>query len=64
MEGAITAASHAVVPNTVIRNGKDCGAAHGSSKESLDNAAEALGGSKFKDATAAAFSGLVANRVG
>jgi hypothetical protein len=63
MDGALTAAAQEVVSNTVIRNGKDCGAAYGSSKGGLDADAEGLYGGQYTEATAAALSGLVANRV-
>lgn len=62
MDGAITAAAHQVVPNTIIRNGKDCAAAFGSSKDGLDAEAKGLHGGKFTEATAAALSGLAGNR--
>lgn len=62
MDGAITAAAQEVIPNTVIRNGKECGAAYGSSKDGLDAQAATLHGGKFKDATAAALSGLAESR--
>lgn len=61
-EGAVTAAAHEVVRNTVIRSGKDCGAAFGSSKDGLDKEAETIFGGKYVEATAAALSGLVGNR--
>ena len=62
VEGAITAAARNVVPNTHLRNGKDCGAAFGGTKESLDREADRIHGGKFGEATAAAMSGLAANR--
>jgi len=62
MDGAITAAAHQVISDTVIRNGKECGAVYGSSKDGLDAEAATLHGGKFKDATAAALSGLAENR--
>lgn len=61
-EGAVTAAAHEVVTNTVIRSGKDCGDKFGTSKDELDREAEAILGGKYSDATAAALSGLVGNR--
>ncbi|MGN7778852.1 hypothetical protein ACTJJE_04950 [Mycolicibacterium sp. 22603] len=61
-EGAIAAAAHEIVRNTAIRNGKDCGAAFGTSKDGLDQEAEAIFGGKYVEATAAALSGLVGNR--
>ncbi|MGH3724610.1 MAG: hypothetical protein ACRDUS_10870 [Mycobacterium sp.] len=61
-EGAITAAAHEVVSNTVIRSGKECGDKFGSSKGGLAQAAETILGGKYSDATAAALSGLVRNR--
>ncbi|SOJ58152.1 hypothetical protein MSIMFB_05632 [Mycobacterium simulans] len=61
-EGAVTAAAHEVVRNTVIRSGKDCGAAFGTSKDGLDEVAETILGGKYMEATAAALSGLVSNR--
>ncbi|OZC78011.1 hypothetical protein CH251_04980 [Rhodococcus sp. 06-462-5] len=62
-EGAVTAAVHEVVRNTVIRNGKDCGAAFGTVKEKLDEEAQAILSGKYKEATAAALSGLAGNRM-
>jgi len=61
-EGAVTGAAYEVVRNTVIRNGKDCGAAFGTSKDGLDTEAETVLGGKYAEATAAALSGLVGNR--
>jgi hypothetical protein len=61
-EGAVTAAAHEVIRNTVIRSGKDCGAAVGTSKDGLDKEAETILGGKYIEATAAAMSGLVSNR--
>lgn len=61
-EGAVTAAAHEVVRNTVIRSGKDCGAAFGTSKDGLDKEAETILGGKYSEATAAALSGLAGNR--
>ncbi|WP_094361236.1 hypothetical protein [Mycobacterium marinum] len=61
-EGAVTAAAHEVVRNTVIRSGKDCGAAFGTSKDGLDKEAETILSGKYAEATAAALSGLVGNR--
>lgn len=62
MEGAITGAAHEVIANTLIRNGKDCGAAYGVPKDALDAEASTLHGGKFKEATAAALSGLAQGR--
>lgn len=61
-EGAVTAAVHEVVRATAIRNGKDCGAEFGTSKEKLDEEAQTILGGKYKEATAAALSGLASNR--
>lgn len=62
MEGAITGAAHEVIAETRIRNGKDCGSAFGASKDILDAAASSLHGGRFKEATAAALSGLAEGR--
>lgn len=62
MEGAITAAAHQVIADTRLRNGKDCGAAYRVSKDVLDAEASALHGGKFKEATAAALSGIAEGR--
>lgn len=62
MEGALTGAAQQIVPNTVIRNGKDCGTAYGSSKADLDGDAESVKGGKYKEAAAAALSELAAHR--
>lgn len=62
MDGAITAASHEIIPNTVIRDGKDCGAAYGLLKAELDAIAKGIQGGKFTEATAAALSALAENR--
>lgn len=62
MEGAITAAAHEVIANTRIRNGKDCGAAYQATKDLLDREASVVHGGKFKEATAAALSGLAEGR--
>lgn len=64
LEGAVTAAAHAVVPTTMIRSGKDCGAAAGLSKDDLDNRARSVCGGGFTEAAAAALSGLIGNRAG
>lgn len=62
VEGAITGAAHEVVAHTLIRNGKDCGAAYGVAKDALDALATGIHGGKFKEATAAALSGLAEGR--
>lgn len=62
IEGAITASARNLVPNTHLRNGKDCGAAYGGTKDSLDTEAGQVHGGKYCEATAAAMSGLAANR--
>lgn len=62
VEGAIAAAAHDVEPNTHVRTGKDCGTAHGTDKATLDSAAQGIQGGRYREATAAALSGLVANR--
>lgn len=62
VEGAVAAAVHEVVRKTVIRNGKDCGAEFGTSKDKLDEEAQAVLGGKYREATAAALSGLATNR--
>jgi hypothetical protein len=58
VEGAITAASRQVVLDTVIRTGKDCASAYGTSKDVLDADASKILGGKYANATAAALSGL------
>lgn len=62
MEGAITAVAHQVIANTRLRNGRDCGAAYGVPKDVLDAEAAALHGGRFKEATAAALSGMAEGR--
>ena len=62
LEGAITGAAHEIIANTRIRNGRACGIAFGSSKDDLDAHAASLHGGKFKEATAAALSGLAEGR--
>jgi hypothetical protein len=61
-EGAVTAAVHEIMHNTVIRSGKDCGSAYGAAKAELDAAAESILDKKHCEATAAALSGLGGNR--
>jgi hypothetical protein len=48
----------------VIRSGKDCAAAYGVKKEALDRDAARICPAPYVEATAAALSGLAANRVG
>lgn len=62
VEGAIAGAAYQVVHATVIRSGKDCGAAYGKDKAGLDADSAALLGNKYLEATAAALSGLFGQR--
>lgn len=63
VEGAITAAAMAHVPNTHLRTGSDCAGRYGKSKEQMD--AEGLAFTTHnnqQEAAAAALSGLFGNR--
>lgn len=63
VEGAVTAAARILVPQTTLRNGKECGSAFGGSKEDVDTAAQALSSVPRRvPATAAAIAGLMADR--
>lgn len=62
--GAVLGAASNLVRETFLRNGKECGATFGGKKDDVDSAAVGLGvGKEFVEAAAAAWSGLVANRV-
>jgi hypothetical protein len=62
-EGAVAAASRSLVPQTVIRTGKECGAAYGKAKADLDADAETFSTRRpLIPAVAAAMSGLTADR--
>ncbi|SMX92196.1 hypothetical protein BSP239C_02361 [Brevibacterium sp. 239c] len=62
MEGALTSSAQQLVAGTTIRNGRECGSDYGTNKADLDRVASEIKGGKFSEATAAALSGLVANR--
>jgi hypothetical protein len=60
--GAVAAAARMLVPRTVIRDGKECGAAYGANKAAVDADAATLISGKLAEAAAAALSGLIADR--
>ncbi|TPG17164.1 hypothetical protein EAH86_10400 [Pedococcus bigeumensis] len=61
--GAVAATARLLVPHTVVRTGRECGAAHGTRKEDVDAEALALVGKQsLVEAAAAALSGLVHDR--
>jgi hypothetical protein len=61
--GAVTAAARLLVVRTTLRTGKECGAAYGGGKNSVDTDAATLVGGTLVAAAAAALSGLVADRI-
>jgi len=60
--GAVAAAARILVPQTVIRDGKECGAAYGANKQKVDADASTLVNDRLRDAAAAALAGLIADR--
>ena len=63
VDGALTASAQRVVPDTVLRAGKECGAAYGVSKDELDEIAGSIVAARRKEAAAAALSGLAEGRL-
>jgi len=63
VEGAVLAAARLEIERTVLRNGKECGAAYGGGKDAVDaDAATLVSKKSLIEAAAAALSGLVADR--
>jgi hypothetical protein len=60
--GAVAAAARLLVPQTTIRDGKECGVAYGANKEEVDKDASTLVSARLREAAAAALSGLIADR--
>ena len=62
-EGAIIASARSLVEQTIVRTGKECGAAYGTTKSEVDaSAAGLLATTKQIPAAAAALSGLMGDR--